>query len=123
MHSPIIFLILICKIASPVFLVPPSALERSAAVCWKAKLPVAFAGCTGCELAMAGRARELPFPEKFKVLFTPGVRYFAFYGGRGGTNSWSVATWLILEACQRRLRIVCGRQYQVSIRDSSKESC
>ena len=71
--------------------------------------------------AMADRPRELPFPEKFKVLFTPGVRYFAFYGGRGETKSWSVATWLILEACERRLRIVCGRQYQVSIRDSSKE--
>ena len=70
---------------------------------------------------MAGVSRELPFPEKFKVLFTKGVRYFAFYGGRGGTKSWSVATWLILEACERRLRIVCGRQFQVSIRDSSKQ--
>ena len=69
---------------------------------------------------MAGPSRELPFPEKFRVLFSPGVRYFAFYGGRGGTKSWSVATWLLLEACERRLRIVCGRQFQASIRDSSK---
>ena len=71
-------------------------------------------------VVMADRSRELPFPERFKVLFTPGVRYFAFFGGRGGTKSWTVATWLLLEACERRLRIVCGRQYQATFRDSSK---
>jgi phage terminase large subunit len=66
------------------------------------------------------RPDELSFPEKFRVLFTETARYFAFYGGRGGSKSWSVATWLVLEACRRRVRIVCCRQYQSSIDASSK---
>ena len=43
------------------------------------------------------------------------------YGGRGGAKSWSVATYLAVKACEDRLRIVCARQFQNSIRDSSKE--
>jgi phage terminase large subunit len=55
-----------------------------------------------------------------KVLFEP-ARHKAFYGGRGSAKSWSVATYLVLTAASKRRRIVCARQFQNSIRDSSKE--
>ncbi len=58
--------------------------------------------------------------EKFvKALWTP-ARHIAIYGGRGSAKSWSVATYLSLISAQERKKIVCGRQFQNSIRDSSK---
>jgi phage terminase large subunit len=59
--------------------------------------------------------------EKFSnTLFAP-ARHKALYGGRGSGKSWAVATYLVLKAAHTRLRIVCARQFQNSIRDSSKE--
>ena len=49
------------------------------------------------------------------------VRHKALFGGRGGGKSWATATYLISRACQSRKRIVCARQFQNSIKDSSKE--
>jgi len=67
------------------------------------------------------RAVDVFFGEKFtRTLFTP-ARHKALFGGRGSGKSWSVATWLVIEACKMRKRIVCCRQFQNSIRDSSKE--
>lgn len=64
----------------------------------------------------------IEFIEKCaEVLFAEGVRHKALYGGRGGGKSWSVATYLIAKAVAAPLRIVCARQFQSSIRDSSKE--
>ena len=40
------------------------------------------------------------------------------YGGRGSTKSWSVAALLVLMAAQSKLRILCCREVQVSIKDS-----
>jgi phage terminase large subunit len=54
------------------------------------------------------------------ALWTP-ARHKAFYGGRGSAKSWSVATYLPIKAGNSRRKIVCARQYQNSIRDSSKE--
>jgi phage terminase large subunit len=56
-----------------------------------------------------------------KCLYAPGVRHKALYGGRGSAKSWSVATYLVVEVCKRRLKIVCARQFMNAIRDSSKE--
>src|SRR4051812_17406283 len=53
-------------------------------------------------------------------LWTP-ARHHALFGGRGSSKSWSVANHLIVAASQARKRIVCARQFQNSIRDSSKE--
>ena len=40
------------------------------------------------------------------------------YGGRGSAKSWSVAAYLVLSATQEKLRILCCREVQVSIKDS-----
>jgi phage terminase large subunit len=49
------------------------------------------------------------------------ARHKALHGGRGSAKSWSVATYLPIRASQKKRRIVCARQFQNSIRDSSKE--
>lgn len=55
----------------------------------------------------------------FKDLFTPS-RYKAYYGGRGSGKSTSVAMALITKATKEPLRILCCREIQKSIKDSSK---
>jgi phage terminase large subunit len=49
------------------------------------------------------------------------ARHKALHGGRGSAKSWSIATYLGIKASKLRKRIVCARQFQNSIRDSSKE--
>lgn len=49
------------------------------------------------------------------------ARHKAIHGGRGSAKSWSVATYLGIVASKGQKRIVCARQFQNSIRDSSKE--
>ena len=60
---------------------------------------------------------EARFPPKLEFLFTP-KRYKVAYGGRGGAKSWGFARALLILASQRRMRIVCAREVQKSIRDS-----
>lgn len=61
--------------------------------------------------------------QKFiDTLFAENIRHKALYGGRGSAKSWSVATYLGIKSSKKeRKRIVCARQFQNSIRDSSKE--
>ena len=54
----------------------------------------------------------------FKELFQP-HRYKVLYGGRGSGKSFSVATALIFLSNAVKLRILCCREIQNSIRDSS----
>jgi phage terminase large subunit len=49
------------------------------------------------------------------------VRHRVLWGGRGGAKSWTIAEKLIERAYQGRERILCAREYQNSIRDSSKK--
>ena len=46
------------------------------------------------------------------------VRYKILYGGRGAGRSWSVARYLIGEASRRKVRILCTREVQNTIKDS-----
>lgn len=46
-------------------------------------------------------------------------RYFLLHGGRGGAKSQSICRFLLYMAEQSRLRIVCGRETQASISESS----
>jgi len=67
------------------------------------------------------KAIDVVLGEKFiKTLFAP-ARHKALFGGRGSGKSYSVATYLCIEAGKSTQRFVCGRQFQNSIRDSSKE--
>lgn len=63
--------------------------------------------------------RDIELPEAFRELFRP-YRYKAFYGGRGSGKSHSMATALVLLSAQTPLRILAAREFQKSIRDSSK---
>lgn len=65
---------------------------------------------------------ELQVPEAFIPLWqNADYEHFAFYGGRGGTKSHSIAEATVAMSSQRNERVVCGRQFQSSIRDSVKE--
>lgn len=60
---------------------------------------------------------QVQLPEKLGCLFKP-ARYKVLYGGRGGAKSWGVARALLVLGMQRRLRILCAREFQRSIADS-----
>lgn len=60
---------------------------------------------------------EAKFPFKLKFLFSP-ARYKVLYGGRAGAKSWGVARALLLLGMQRKILILCTREYQNSIDDS-----
>lgn len=60
-------------------------------------------------------------PIEFKELFNPKWRNLVYYGGRGSTKSHSVARALLLLARQSQLRVLCTREFQNSIDDSSMQ--
>jgi len=57
------------------------------------------------------------FPPKLQFLFKP-KRYKVAYGGRGSAKSWNFARALIIKAYQYRIRVLCGREFQNSIKES-----
>lgn len=59
----------------------------------------------------------LQITEKLSPLFQP-KRYKVLFGGRGGGKSWAVAGALLTVAANRRLRVLCAREIQKSMRDS-----
>ncbi len=56
-------------------------------------------------------------PEKLECLLYP-KRYKIAHGGRGSAKSWSFARTLLAKGAQRKLRILCAREIQKSIKDS-----
>ena len=62
-------------------------------------------------------AFDVFIPAAFQPLFRP-ARHKVYYGGRGAAKSWAFADTLILLSAQRRLRILCAREFQNSIADS-----
>ena len=62
---------------------------------------------------------QVTLPQKVQPLFDCSeMRYVILYGGRGSGKSHSVAQVLILMAIQRKLRILCVREFQSSMRES-----
>lgn len=57
------------------------------------------------------------FPPKLKFLFKP-RRYKVAHGGRGSAKSWNFARALITRAYDRKIRVLCGREFQNSIKES-----
>ena len=57
------------------------------------------------------------FPASLEFLFAP-ARYKVLYGGRGGAKSWGVARYLLIAAGQRKMRVLCAREFQASISES-----
>ena len=57
-------------------------------------------------------------PEKLLFFLSEQKRYKVAYGGRGSTKSWTAAGCLLLIAMRSKVRILCTRQLQTSIKDS-----
>lgn len=57
------------------------------------------------------------FPEKLQFLFWQ-ARYKVARGGRGSAKSWSFARALLILGVTKRLRILCAREVQESIKQS-----
>ena len=62
---------------------------------------------------------DIVFPKVFKrTLFNNPSRYKSFYGGRGSGKSMNIARALVIKACEKKLRILCCREVQNTIKDS-----
>lgn len=61
---------------------------------------------------------SIQIPKKLKPVFKGKARYRGAYGGRGSGKSMSFASMLLVLSIQKPLRILCAREFQVSIRDS-----
>lgn len=61
---------------------------------------------------------KLEIPEKLGFLLTERRRYKGAKGGRGSAKSWSFARALLVLGTTRRLRILCTREVQKSIKQS-----
>ena len=57
-------------------------------------------------------------PEKLLFFLSEQARYKVAYGGRGSGKSWTAARCLILLALKSKVRVLCTRQLQTSIKDS-----
>lgn len=62
---------------------------------------------------------KLQLPEKFNGFFDTPARNRVAYGGRGSTKSWTFAQMLISKTMEKKIRVLCARELQKSIKDSS----
>jgi len=60
---------------------------------------------------------RVEIPRKLEFLFKP-ARYKVAYGGRGSAKSWTFAQALLILGSKQKLRILCVREVQKSIKDS-----
>jgi len=60
---------------------------------------------------------QAEIPKKLKFLFQP-KRFKIAYGGRGASKSWAFARALLIKGTQEKLRILCCRETQKSLKDS-----
>lgn len=61
---------------------------------------------------------KIKFLHAFKELFNEKWRYIIYYGGRASGKSTSTALALLLRGRNKKLRILCTREFQNSIADS-----
>jgi len=61
---------------------------------------------------------DAQFPIKLQCLFQP-KRFKVLWGGRGAGRSWGVARALLLLGVQKPIRVLCAREFQNSISESS----
>jgi phage terminase large subunit len=63
----------------------------------------------------------IEIPEEFERLFDTDWREAAIYGGRFSLKSHTVARYLIIRARMDKIRVLCAREFQVSIAESSHQ--
>jgi phage terminase large subunit len=61
---------------------------------------------------------DVKTPKIFKPLWKENKRFKVLYGGRGSGKSWQIARFLLVQAYQKKTRILCCREIQKSIQDS-----
>ena len=63
---------------------------------------------------------QIDIPTPFQELFQPSTkwRHYIYYGGRASAKSTTVAIFLLVEGMRRKVRILCTREYQNSIKES-----
>lgn len=61
--------------------------------------------------------QKLSFPKWSKPLFKP-KRYKVAFGGRGSGKSFTYTDALLITALQKRVRVLCAREFQISISES-----
>lgn len=61
---------------------------------------------------------KVEWPGKLVFLLNDRKRYTVLWGGRGSAKSWTIARSLLILGRQKRLRILCAREFQNSIQDS-----
>lgn len=63
---------------------------------------------------------NIDIPAPFQELFQPSKkwRHYIYYGGRASAKSTTVAIFLLVEGMRRKVRILCTREYQNSIKES-----
>jgi phage terminase large subunit len=64
------------------------------------------------------RIARIQVPRQFRELFNPQWRNIVYYGGRASLKSHSVARSLLIRGSEKKLRILCTRELQKSIKDS-----
>jgi phage terminase large subunit len=64
-------------------------------------------------------ARPIRLPDPLVPIFTGAARYRGAYGGRGSGKSFNFAKMLAVRGYMAPLRILCARELQNSLRDSS----
>lgn len=63
----------------------------------------------------------IEIPEEFERLFDTDWREAAVWGGRSSLKSHTVARFLLIRARMAKVRILCAREYQNSIAESSHQ--
>lgn len=63
---------------------------------------------------------EIDIPSPFKELFQPTKhwRHYIYFGGRASAKSTTVAIFILVEGMRRKVRILCTREYQNSLKES-----
>ena len=67
---------------------------------------------------MIANAVALYVVPAFLALYQTTCRYFFAYGGRGGAKSIAFTDYIINECARRRIRVLCTREVQKSIKES-----
>jgi phage terminase large subunit len=63
---------------------------------------------------------ELSLPPKHLACIASGAKHLVLHGGRASMKSTTAAWLCIARALEKKRKIVCGRQFQASIKHSSK---
>lgn len=66
---------------------------------------------------MNSKKVNVKFPKVFRPIFRHS-RYKILYGGRGRGASWNASKFFILKAMESKIRVLCCREVQLSIKDS-----